>query len=92
LRIEEGGLRSVGKADGRVLERLRWRSRRGMLELDLILTRFLQTKVEALSQEEIGIFDEVLRLSDKDFLDLLMGRAECLDQRIKPMIDMIRAA
>jgi succinate dehydrogenase flavin-adding protein (antitoxin of CptAB toxin-antitoxin module) len=85
-------LRSEGKADGRVLERLRWRSRRGLLELDLILTRFLQTKLEALSQEEIGIFDEVLRLSDNDFLDLLMGRAECLDQRIKPMIDMIRAA
>jgi Uncharacterized conserved protein len=92
LRIEERGLRSEEKADGRVLERLRWRSRRGMLELDLILTRFLQAKLETLSQEEIGIFDDVLRLSDNDFLDLLMGRAECLDQRIKPMIDMIRAA
>jgi succinate dehydrogenase flavin-adding protein (antitoxin of CptAB toxin-antitoxin module) len=92
LRIEERGLRSEGKADDRVLERLRWRSRRGMLELDLILTRFLQAKLETLSQEEIGIFDDVLRLLDNDFLDLLMGRAECLDQRIKPMINMIRAA
>lgn len=85
-------MRSEEKADDRVLERLRWRSRRGMLELDLILTRFLQAKLETLSQEEIGIFDDVLRLSDNDFLDLLMGRAECLDQRIKPMINMIRAA
>jgi antitoxin CptB len=92
LRIEEQGLGSVEKADGRVLERLRWRSRRGMLELDLILARFLQAKLETLSQEEIGILDEVLRLSDNDLLDLLMGRAQCLDQRIKPMIDMIRAA
>jgi succinate dehydrogenase flavin-adding protein (antitoxin of CptAB toxin-antitoxin module) len=81
-----------GKADGRVLERLRWRSRRGLLELELILTRFLQTKLETLSQEEIGIFEEVLWLSDNYFLDLLMGRTECLDQRIKPVIDMIRAA
>lgn len=63
-----------------------------MLELDLILARFLQAKLEALSQEEIGILDEVLRLSDNDLLDLLAGRAQCLDQRIKPMIDMIRAA
>jgi succinate dehydrogenase flavin-adding protein (antitoxin of CptAB toxin-antitoxin module) len=92
LRIEEQAVRSEGKADSRVLERLRWRSRRGLLELELILTRFLETKSETLSQEEIGIFDEVLRLSDNDFLDLLMGRAECLDQRIKPMIDKIRAA
>jgi len=92
LRIEEQGLGSVEKADGRVLERLRWRSRRGMLELDLILARFLQAKLETLSQAEIGILDEVLRLSDNDLLDLLMGRAQCLDQRIKPMIDMIRAA
>lgn len=83
---------SVEKADGRVLERLRWRSRRGMLELDLILARFLQAKLETLSQEEIGILDEVLRLSDNDLLDLLMVREQCLDQRIKPMIDMIRAA
>ena len=83
---------SVEKADGRVLERLRWRSRRGMLELDLILARFLQAKIETLSQEEIGILDEVLRLSDNDLLDLLMGRAQCLDRRIKPLIDMIRAA
>lgn len=80
------------KADDRVLERLRWRSRRGMLELDLILARFLQAKLETLSQEEIGILDEVLRLSDNDLLHLLMGRAKCLDQRIKPMIDMIRTA
>lgn len=92
MRIEERGLRSEGKADDRVLERLRWRSRRGLLELDLILTRFLQAKLETLSQEEIGIFDEVLRLSDNVFLDLLMGRAECLDQRIKRMIGMIHAA
>jgi succinate dehydrogenase flavin-adding protein (antitoxin of CptAB toxin-antitoxin module) len=92
LRIDECGLRNEGKADDRVLERLRWRSRRGLLELDLILTRFLQTKLETLSHDEIGIFEEVLRLSDNDFLDLLMGRAECLDQRIKPMIDMIHAA
>jgi antitoxin CptB len=92
LRIEEQGLGSVENADGRVLERLRWRSRRGMLELDLILARFLQAKFETLSQAEIGILDEVLRLSDNDLLDLLMGRAQCLDQRIKPMIDMIRAA
>lgn len=83
---------SEEKSDGRAFERLRWRSRRGMLELDLILARFLQAKLETLSQEEIGILDEVLRLSDNDLLDLLMGRAQCLDQRIKPMIDMIRAA
>ena len=80
------------KADDRVLERLRWRSRRGKLELDLILARFLQAKLETLSQEEIGILDEVLRLSDNDLLHLLMGRAKCPDQRIKPMIDMIRTA
>ena len=63
-----------------------------MLELDLFLTRFLQAKLETLSQEEIGIFDEVLQLSDNEFLDLLRGRAQCRDPRIKSMIDMIRAA
>jgi succinate dehydrogenase flavin-adding protein (antitoxin of CptAB toxin-antitoxin module) len=92
LGLEEQGLRGDGAADGRGLERLRWRSRRGLLELDLILTRFLDAKIETLSQNEIGILDEVLRLSDNDLLDLLMGRVDCPDQRIKRMIDMIRAA
>ncbi len=79
----------MNPTEDRVLERLRWRSRRGLLELDLFLTRFLETKLETLSLQEIEIFDEVLRLGDNDFLDLLMGRAQCRDQHIKPMIDMI---
>ena len=77
--------------DDRIFERLRWRSRRGLLELDLILTRFLETKLAALSQQEVTMFDEVLRLPDNDFLDLLMGRVQCRDHNIKPMIDMIRS-
>ena len=84
-----GNLKKMNSPDDRILERLRWRSRRGLLELDLILTRFLETKLEVLSQQEIGIFDEVLRLADNDFLDLLMGRVQCRDHHIKPMINMI---
>lgn len=82
----------MDKPDDRILERLRWRSRRGLLELDLILTRFLETRLAALSQQEVRMFDEVLRLPDNDFLDLLMGRVQCRDHHIKPMIDLIRAA
>ena len=79
----------MDKPDDRILERLRWRSRRGLLELDLILTRFLETKLAALSQQEVRMFDEVLRLQDNDFLDLLMGRVQCCDHHIKPMLNMI---
>ena len=81
-----------GNFDDRIHERLRWRSRRGLLELDLILTRFLATRLETLSSDEIRLFDEVLRLSDNDFLDIVMGRTECKDDHLKPLVEMIRAA
>jgi len=72
------------------LQRIRWRGRRGLLELDIVLTRFFDGKLEHLSAVEIAQLEEVLQLPDNDFLDMVMGRAECRDPRISPMIEMIR--
>jgi antitoxin CptB len=75
----------------RVHERLRWRARRGLLELDLILTRFFEARLQSLTMEELEQLEQVLRLSDNDLLDLVMGRRECQDASIKPLIEMIGA-
>ncbi len=54
--------------------RLRWRARRGLLENDLILTRFLDAHEQDLSDLEVEALTRLLDLSDNDLLDLLLAR------------------
>ena len=54
--------------------RLRWRARRGLLENDLILTRFLDAHEEGLSDEEVDAFSRLMDLSDNALMDLLMAK------------------
>src|SRR5476649_1312500 len=53
--------------------RLRWRSRRGLLENDIILTRFLDAHETELTDEEVDAFTRLLDLSDNDQIDLAFG-------------------
>ena len=55
--------------------RLRWRSRRGLLENDLILTRFLDAHEERLSDEEVDALTRLLTLPDNDLMSLLLGQS-----------------
>lgn len=56
--------------------RLRWRSRRGLLENDLILTRFLDAHESSLSDEEVDALTRLLDLSDNDLMAMLLGQKE----------------
>jgi antitoxin CptB len=53
--------------------RLRWRARRGLLENDLILTRFLDKHEESLNDDEVDAFSRLMELSDNVLMELLMG-------------------
>ncbi len=54
--------------------RLRWRARRGLLENDLILTRFLDRYQDQMTDADVAGFDQLLELTDNDLLDLLLNR------------------
>ena len=56
--------------------RLRWRSRRGLLENDLILTRFLDAHEESLTDDEVDALSRLLDLADNPLMDLILARAE----------------
>lgn len=56
--------------------RLRWRGRRGLLENDLILTRFLDSHEETLTDEEVEAFSILMELPDNDLLNLLLAHNE----------------
>jgi len=51
--------------------RLAWRCRRGMLELDIVLQRFVANHFKGLNLAEMQAFDEMLELPDNDFWALL---------------------
>ena len=74
------------------LNRLRWRCRRGMLENDLILARFLDARGAVLTEADVAALDRLLDLTDNDLWDLLSGRAEAPDEATQPLLRALRAA
>lgn len=56
--------------------RLRWRARRGLLENDLIVTRFLDAHEVDMSDEEVDAFSRLMDLADNELMDLLLARKE----------------
>ena len=56
--------------------RLRWRARRGLLENDLILSRFLDAHESALNDDEVDALTRLLDLSDNTLMDLILARKE----------------
>lgn len=56
--------------------RLRWRARRGLLENDLIITRFLDAHETTLTDEEVDAFSRLMELADNELMELLMSRKE----------------
>jgi antitoxin CptB len=51
--------------------RLAWRCRRGLLELDIVLQRFVAQHYDGLSTAELSAFDAMLALPDNDFWTLV---------------------
>ena len=70
--------------------RLRWRARRGLLENDLILTRFLDAYETQLSDAEVALLTRLLELSDNELMDYLLGRRDPEGELAQPgMMDLI---
>ena len=72
-------------------ERLRWKCRRGLLELDLVLDRFLQDEVGTLSDGEAAALNELLDQPDNDLWDLVIGRSDRVDARLRGVLARLRA-
>ena len=53
------------------LRRLAWRCRRGMLELDIVLQRFIAQHFDDLTLAQLKAFDDLLELPDNDFWTLI---------------------
>ncbi|MFT0547675.1 succinate dehydrogenase assembly factor 2 [Allopusillimonas ginsengisoli] len=56
--------------------RLRWRARRGLLENDMIITRFLDRFEVELTDADVSALTLLFEMGDNDLLDVLLGRTE----------------
>ena len=77
--------------DPRALERLKWRSRRGLLELDLVFERFWAGPGRELEAQDAAAMERLLALPDNDLLDMVMGRAQARDAGIARLVEKLRA-
>ena len=55
-----------GADDPALIRRLKWRSRRGTLELDLILEKFWRERGDHLSPRELKALGEILDRDDEE--------------------------
>ena len=60
--------------DERVLSKLRWRCRRGLLENDIFIERFFKKFASSLTVKQVQGLNVLMDLSDSDLLDLHLGR------------------
>jgi succinate dehydrogenase flavin-adding protein (antitoxin of CptAB toxin-antitoxin module) len=71
-------------------ERLRWHSRRALLENDLVLQRFWQKQAEALDDTTAGVLERLLEMEDHDLWELLSGRQDADDPALQSMVVLLR--
>ena len=71
--------------------RLRWRARRGLLENDLILTRFLDANESTMTDVDVDAFTRLMDLSDGYLMNLLMGRNEAEGEVDLPQVHALVA-
>lgn len=74
------------------VDKLRWRCRRGMRELDAVLQSFLDASIASLSDAEIVRFEAILDLPDPELLAYVSGRSVPADADIAALIDRIRSS
>jgi len=73
-----------------LIARLRWRCRRGLLELDIVLGRFVELHYAQLSEKEQQVFEEFLDMPDNPLWDLVSGRKDAQSDEQAALLERIR--
>ncbi|MCZ6502025.1 MAG: succinate dehydrogenase assembly factor 2 [Gammaproteobacteria bacterium] len=71
------------------LNKLRWRSRRGMLELDLLLIPFFDEEFSGLSDKMQLTFVKLLEQEDPDLLMWFSNKSEPEDAALAELVNVI---
>jgi len=84
--------------DERALSKLRWRSRRGLLENDIFIDRFFKKYSTTLTVKQAQGLSALMELADSELLDLHLGRKtlaqvnpDLVREEVSEVLNMLRA-
>jgi antitoxin CptB len=73
------------------LERIRWRSRRGLLELDIVLGRFIDRHYAQLDEAGQRTFEELLDTPDNPLWDMIAGVQPVTQENQQALLELLRS-
>ncbi len=95
MRNEDRGARSEdpqsSTPDPAFLQRVRWRARRGLLELDIVLGRFIDKHYAQLDEAGRQAFEALLDMPDNPLWDMIAGRLEATADEQQALLEKIRS-
>jgi antitoxin CptB len=68
-------------------QKLKWRSRRGLRELDLLFRNFIQKYWDQLTPEEFEIYARVVGLEDQPLFDYIFKNVRLGNDEVEAFID-----
>ena len=68
--------------------KLRWKCRRGLLELDLVFQKFLP----AVEERDFEDLNQLLDIPDNDLWDIVIGRSDAYPPHMQDLVTRLRAA
>jgi antitoxin CptB len=71
------------------INRMRWASRRGMLELDLVLEPFVVERYSALDEADRLRFQQLLRCEDQDLFAWFLRRERPDDEELRAIVSKV---
>ena len=74
------------------LERVRWRCRRGLLELDIVLGRFIEQHYACLNKAQQVAFDRLLDMPDPILWDMIADtQSSLLQNEQRAVLELLQA-
>ena len=70
------------------LNKLRWKARKGIRELDILLQTYLETCYNDLSNQDKELYEEILDIETYDLLNAITGKSS-YDHKYETIIDQL---
>ena len=67
----------------RSIEEAKFRSRRGLNELDLVLEPFSKQELNNLSEDELALYLELMSWEDNDLADVILYGKRCESEKLQ---------
>ena len=71
-------------------KRLKFRSwHRGTREMDLLLGRFADSRLDGLGRDQLAAYAALLDQSDPDIYDWISGQGQCPEAGLRPIVEAL---